>query len=80
MILRLLRERPYNANQLTRELGVDYKTVRHHLRVLQKNRVIIARGERYGRLYFLSPQMEENIGILEEIWSKIGKKKLKERR
>ncbi len=54
--------------------------MRHHLRVLQKNRVIIARGERYGRLYFLSPQMEENIGILEEIWSKIGKKKLKERR
>ncbi|NOZ58135.1 MAG: winged helix-turn-helix transcriptional regulator [Euryarchaeota archaeon] len=80
MILRLLKQRPYNANQLTRELGVDYKTVRHHLRVLQKNRIIVARGERYGRLYFLSPQMEENIHVLEEIWSKIGKSKLKKGR
>lgn len=73
-IISLLKERPYNANQLAQELGVDYKTVRHHLRVLLKNRIVVAKGERYGRLYFLSPDMEENMHIFEEIWNKIGKR------
>jgi DNA-binding transcriptional ArsR family regulator len=80
MILKLLKERPYNANQLTLELGLDYKTIRHHLRVLQKNKIVVTKGGRYGRLYFLSPEMEENLDIFEEIWGKIGKNKLSKRR
>jgi DNA-binding transcriptional ArsR family regulator len=39
-IIRALEERPYNANQLAEALGLDYKTVRHHLKVLMDNKII----------------------------------------
>ena len=69
-----LNERPYNANQLAEVLELDYKTVRHHLKVLEKNSVIISQGDKYGAIYFLTTIMEENFEIFEEIWSQIGHK------
>ena len=76
-ILRMLRDRPMNANQLTESLGVDYKTVQHHLRVLEENG-LIAPSEKgaYGALFFLTPKMEEALPFLEEIWGKIGRTKI----
>jgi DNA-binding transcriptional ArsR family regulator len=62
-----LRERPYNTNQLSVLLGVDYKTVQHHVRVLVENRVIEAQGDGYGALYFLTRDMEESLPELEQI-------------
>ena len=74
-IIDLLHQRPYNANQLTEILALDYKTVRHHLGVLLENRVIESNvGEKYGTLYFLSHGMEDNFGLFQEIWEKVGKK------
>ena len=35
-ILEELRQRPYNAHQLAEALGVDYRTVRHHLVLLER--------------------------------------------
>ena len=52
-----LNRRPYNANQLTQIAGLDYKTVRHHLDVLKKHRVITTTGEEYGTMYFLTDSM-----------------------
>lgn len=70
-----LRERPANANQLADVMAVDYKTVRHHLEVLQRNGLVTSTGGGgYGATYFLSPQLDENFSIFEEIWSKIGEK------
>jgi DNA-binding transcriptional ArsR family regulator len=37
-IIEELRENPQNANQLANSLGMDYRTIRHHLKLLQKNR------------------------------------------
>ncbi|MBU3902068.1 MAG: winged helix-turn-helix domain-containing protein [Candidatus Thermoplasmatota archaeon] len=75
-ILRALKDRPYNANQLSELLKLDYKTVRHHLKVLLDNNIIVTSGEseKYGAMYFLSKATEENYKIFEEIWEKIGKK------
>jgi hypothetical protein len=42
--------------------------------VLEKNRIITAAGEGYGKTYFLSPMMEENYTVFEEIMNKIWKK------
>jgi len=78
-IIRILNDEPMNANQLTGMLKVDYRTVRHHLDVLEKNGVITPMGERYGMMYFLSPEMEENYTIFEEIWNRFGNKKKKAR-
>ncbi len=77
-IIRALREKPQNANQLASSLRLDYRTIRHHLEVLQKNRLIVSAGDRYGVTYFLSPAMEANYALFEEIVAKIWEKEKKE--
>jgi DNA-binding transcriptional ArsR family regulator len=73
-IIETLKETPQNANQLAKLLGMDYRTIRHHLNVLEKNKIITSAGEGYGTTYFLSPVMEENYVLFEEIVKKIWKK------
>ena len=66
-----LRDRPMNANQLAETLGMDYKTVRHHLSVLSKNRLILGEGEGYGTMYFLSPELEFEYDEFVKIWDRL---------
>ncbi|MBS7647678.1 MAG: winged helix-turn-helix domain-containing protein [Candidatus Bathyarchaeia archaeon] len=73
-IIQALKETPQNANQLANLLKMDYRTIRHHLEVLERNRLIVSAGEGYGKTYFLSPIMEENYALFEEIVRKIWKK------
>ena len=73
-ILEAIRVEPRNANQLTTLLEVDYRTIRHHLEVLEKNGLVTSMGEQYGKIYFLSAELEENFKVFEEIWNEIGKK------
>lgn len=73
-IIQTLKETPQNANQLATSLGIDYRTIRHHLEVLEKNKIITSAGGGYGTTYFLSPAMEENYFLFEEIMNKIWKK------
>ena len=73
-IIEALTETPQNANQLATMLKMDYKTMRHHLEVLEKNKIITSVGDRYGATYFLSQVMEDNYCLFEEIVKKIGKK------
>lgn len=77
-IIKALREKPMNANQLANLLKFDYRTIRHHLEVLHKNRLIISVGDRYGATYFLSPAMEANYALFEEIMNKIWEKEKRE--
>jgi DNA-binding transcriptional ArsR family regulator len=73
-IVETLKENPQNANQLATSLGMDYRTIRHHLNVLQKNKIITSVGEGYGITYFLSQTMEENYTVFEEIVKGLWKK------
>ncbi len=73
-IIETLRETPQNANQLANQLGLDYRTIRHHLDVLEKNRLVTSAGEGYGKTYFLSSLLEENYSQFEEIVKRIWKK------
>ena len=73
-IIATLKETPQNANQLANLLGMDYRTIRHHLEVLEKNKLITSAGEGYGTTYFLSPPMEDNYAIFEEIVNRLWKK------
>ena len=76
--MEILRNRPSNANQLAEMLGVDYKTVQHHVRVLEENGLVTPSEKgAYGAVFFLTPKMEEALPFLNEIWSKIGKTKIK---
>jgi DNA-binding transcriptional ArsR family regulator len=73
-ILEILIEKPCNANQLSTLLNLDYKTVRHHLDILKKNRMIISMGTGYAIVYYPSEIIKENIDLFIEIVSKFGKK------
>ena len=72
-ILTELFKKACNANELAKKLQLDYKTVRHHLKVLEKNRLITHLGVDYGKMYFPSDLLEKNKIYFDEIWSKIGK-------
>lgn len=73
-IIKALNDRPFNANQLSKELNLDYKTVRHHIRILEENKIIKSSGDEYSKLYFLTDEMEKNYDIFNEIWEKVLKK------
>ncbi|HUS79297.1 MAG TPA: winged helix-turn-helix domain-containing protein [Patescibacteria group bacterium] len=77
-ILQAISEKPLNANQLGKLMEVDYRTVRHHLDILEKNGLITSVGERYGKLFFISQELEGNWVDFEEIWVRIGTKLKKE--
>lgn len=51
-IIDLLKEYPYNINQLAEALKLDYKAIQHHISVLEKNNIVSKIGEKYGVLYF----------------------------
>ncbi|HMA83441.1 MAG TPA: winged helix-turn-helix domain-containing protein [Candidatus Thermoplasmatota archaeon] len=73
-ILQALFAQPRNANELANFLEIDYKTIRHHLKVLKKNNLVTTMGSGYGTMYFPSELLEENKEKFDEIWNKIGKK------
>lgn len=66
-IIRLVDERPRNANKLAGELDVDYNTVRHHLDVLLDHDVVERGGDDYGAMYFLTDRFEHHRETFEEI-------------
>lgn len=72
-ILGKLLEKPLNPNMLAQDLGVDYKTITHHLDVLRKNNLVTGSGQKYAELYkhaFTEDQklvfLEVCFGVLEK--------------
>jgi DNA-binding transcriptional ArsR family regulator len=66
-ILRALRERPRNANRLANDLDLDYKTVRHHLDVLQDNGIVTTSGDEYGAIYIPSERVRQQWELVETV-------------
>ena len=73
-IIMHLLDQPYNTHQLAKELGLDYKAVQHHMKVLQKNNMVSKIGEKYGAIFHLSNFLEINIGALDEAIDKLDRK------
>jgi DNA-binding transcriptional ArsR family regulator len=61
-LLRAVDERPRNANQLAEALDLDYKTVRHHLEVLEENGVVRSSDYDYGAVYLPDGPGETALG------------------
>jgi predicted transcriptional regulator len=74
-IITILKETPLNTNQLAKDLGLDYKSIQHHIKILEKNNMITRIGEKYGITYFISIFLEANIATFEEIVRKLDKSK-----
>jgi len=70
-IIRVLDDRPRNANQIAEELDVDYNTVRHHLDMLLEHDVIEQGGDDYGAMYFLTDRFEHHRETFDDIIDQI---------
>ncbi|SFS07661.1 transcriptional regulator, ArsR family [Halomicrobium zhouii] len=66
-LLRALDSRPRNANQLADALDLDYKTIRHHLDVLEDNDIVTDSGDDYGAVYLPTDQTRHHWETVEEI-------------
>jgi predicted transcriptional regulator len=71
-IIHELRNRPSNLNQLATRLNLEYRSIQHHVEVLKKNQLLTSRGEHYGLTYFLSPWLESNLAIFDEVTKKLN--------
>jgi DNA-binding transcriptional ArsR family regulator len=67
-ILQHLHGTPANAHQIASSLALDYRTVRHHLRLLERNGAI-ARPvkDAYAAPYELAPYLAEHFDLVEEM-------------
>ena len=75
-IMRLIREEPLNPNKIGEKLGLDYKTIQHHLKILRENSIVVTSSPSgtYGAMYFLTPYVEKNIALVDDIWARFGKR------
>jgi len=65
-ILEELRRSPANAHQIASTLELDYRTVRHHLRLLEQNSVILRSvPNAYAPPYELSPYLMEHFDLVQ---------------
>ena len=74
-LISTIRKTPLNANQLAKELGLDYKAIQHHIGVLEKNNLITRAGDKYGVTFFISTFLEVNLETFDEIVTKLEKSK-----
>ncbi len=66
-IMSVLRKRPRNRNQLAAELGMDYKNIQHHIKVLEENNLVKKIGNHYSVTYCVSALFENNEIVFDEI-------------
>lgn len=74
-LVRALKEKPLNANQLAKEMGLDYKAILHHIGVLEKNNIVTRLGEKYNVTFFVSNFLEANMDSFEQIAGELEKSK-----
>ncbi|MDP2666648.1 MAG: winged helix-turn-helix domain-containing protein [Candidatus Diapherotrites archaeon] len=53
-ILVTLAKQPLNPLALAKQLGVDYKTSLYHLEKLQKQNLVLKKGDGYGAVYVVT--------------------------
>ena len=66
-IMSVLRKRPRNRNQLAIELGLDYKLVQYHIKILEKNNLVKKIGNPYAVTYYISELFINNEIVFDEI-------------
>jgi len=70
-IISILKNRPLNKNQMSNELHLDYKTIKHHIKNLENNNLVSKIGIGYSETYFISEFLESNMNLFDEIGTKL---------
>jgi DNA-binding transcriptional ArsR family regulator len=71
-ILGAIKSRPCNLNQLAKLIDVDYRSVQHHMSILQKNNLVLSAGQRYGVVYSIHPYLDYHFQVFEQICVELG--------
>ncbi len=59
-ILKVLFKKPMNMRQLALTVALDYKTVQGHIEILLENGILDSPKKKYGSLYFINPEWDDN--------------------
>ena len=73
-IICAITENPINAQELSKKLSLDYKTIIHSIDVLEKNNLIIREGTGYGDVFFPSDIISSNLPTLYAVIRKVEAK------
>jgi predicted transcriptional regulator len=73
-IICAITEDPMNTLELSKKLTMDYKTIQHNIKVLEKNNLIDREGEGYGDLFFPSELISANLPTLYSVIRKVEAK------
>jgi len=73
-IICAVTEEPMNALELSQKLDLDYKTIKHNIKVLESNNLIEREGEGYGDLFFPSELLSSNLPTLYKVIRKVEDK------
>jgi predicted transcriptional regulator len=73
-IICAITEDPMNTLELSKKLTMDYKTIQHNIKVLEKNNLIAREGEGYGDLFFPSELISANLPTLYSVIRKVEAK------
>ncbi len=72
-IVDLISGEPSNPNKISEKLKLDYKTVQHHVKLLEENGVIVASAkDTYGAIYFFTPYFEKHYPTIRMMWAGFG--------
>ncbi|MFB5620161.1 MAG: ArsR family transcriptional regulator [Nitrosopumilus sp.] len=71
-IMNLIQNRPYNTHQISQDLKMDYKAIKHHMQILEKNNIIGKFDAQYGATFYLSSLFEENKVLFDEITARMN--------
>jgi len=67
-ILEQLQSSPHNANQLAEGLDIDYRTIRHHLKLLEQSGLVRRPvGDAYASPYELAPELLADFEVVLEV-------------
>jgi len=62
---------PLNSMELSKVLDLDYKTIQHNIEVLEKNNLVVRKGEGYGDVFFPSDLITFNLPTLYAVIRKV---------
>ena len=51
--------------KLSLDLNLDYKTVQGHIKMLIQHSILDVEGDKYGAIYFISPEWLNNNQLIE---------------
>ncbi len=66
-IISFLQKIPVNKNQLAKKLGLDYKGIEHHMKILEEKNLVTKGDRTYGAKYFVSNLFEKEKALFDEI-------------